>query len=204
MTLGWRHLAVAAGLSFLFGIALHTGVHRAGSGHVHGGAENASAHDHPGAGEPSANKADPDSQEWSNSPLRVELDSTAGGRRSFPDDYESNRYLVNFWATWCPPCVHELPLLSEYNASAGGSDLQVLGIAIDDPAKVADFIERTPLSFESLLPGPSAFGMLPRREGEPPFLPASFLVDLEGNVLAQKSGPFANIEEIAEFVRGEN
>lgn len=46
--------------------------------------------------------------------------------------------VVNFWATWCPPCVHELPLLNAFHRSHHAQGWQVLGVAIDKAAAVQD------------------------------------------------------------------
>lgn len=47
--------------------------------------------------------------------------------------------VVNFWATWCPPCIREIPLLVDIQQEYGGRGVQVLGIAIDETDAVVDF-----------------------------------------------------------------
>jgi thiol-disulfide isomerase/thioredoxin len=55
--------------------------------------------------------------------------------------------LVNFWATWCPPCVDELPLIDTFYRDNSSKSWQVVGLAIDQPSAVRAFLQRTPVSF---------------------------------------------------------
>jgi thiol-disulfide isomerase/thioredoxin len=55
--------------------------------------------------------------------------------------------LLNFWATWCPPCIEELPLLDEFYRKNASKSWQVVGLAIDQPSAVRGFLARMPLSF---------------------------------------------------------
>lgn len=55
--------------------------------------------------------------------------------------------LVNFWATWCPPCVEEMPLLDRFFRQNSSSGWNVLGLAIDQPSSVRQFLARAPVSF---------------------------------------------------------
>ena len=61
--------------------------------------------------------------------------------------------LLNFWATWCPPCVEEMPLLDSFFRQQGAKGLQVLGLAIDQPSAVRSFLQRTPVAFPIGLAG---------------------------------------------------
>ena len=58
-------------------------------------------------------------------------------------DYEGKHILVNFWATWCAPCRHEMPMLSELQAEFGGDDFEVVTIATgrNNPAAIVKFLE---------------------------------------------------------------
>ena len=55
--------------------------------------------------------------------------------------------VLNFWATWCPPCVAELPLLSSFSRENTANGWQVLGIAVDQAAAVRAFLGRVPVAF---------------------------------------------------------
>lgn len=55
--------------------------------------------------------------------------------------------VLNFWATWCPPCVAELPLLSSFSRENAANGWQVLGIAVDQAAAVRTFLDRVPVAF---------------------------------------------------------
>lgn len=61
--------------------------------------------------------------------------------------------LINFWATWCPPCVEELPLIDAFYRQESRNSWQVLGLAIDQPSAVRKFLSRTPVSFPVGLAG---------------------------------------------------
>lgn len=55
--------------------------------------------------------------------------------------------LLNFWATWCPPCVEELPLLDAFYAAQKTKGWQVLGLAVDQPSAVRKWLQAKPLGF---------------------------------------------------------
>jgi thiol-disulfide isomerase/thioredoxin len=61
--------------------------------------------------------------------------------------------VVNFWATWCPPCVEELPLLEQFYQLNSAKSWQVVGIAVDNAKAVQKFLGKTPLSFPTPLAG---------------------------------------------------
>jgi len=101
-------------------------------------------------------------------------------------DYEGKVVLVNFWASWCPPCTKELPLLERTQrrmVEAGGT---VLGINTRDNSEDAlNFVRRFNLSFPSLRDGSGDFA---ERWGLTGY-PESFLLDEDGRVAAARRGP---------------
>ena len=67
--------------------------------------------------------------------------------------------VVNFWASWCKPCVDEMPALSRLNSHFVPLGVQFVGIGVDDAEKLAAFIRTTPVSYPVLVASPA--GMTP-------------------------------------------
>jgi thiol-disulfide isomerase/thioredoxin len=108
-----------------------------------------------------------------------------------PGDFAGRPLLVNVWASWCGPCIAEMPELQRFAAAQGATGVQVLGIALDDEANVREFLRRIPVSYAIALdaPGPADAGV---RLGNPKgVLPYSILVSADGRLLKQRIGPFA-------------
>ena len=104
------------------------------------------------------------------------------GKMVSPANFEGKVLLVNFWATWCAPCVEEMPMLSELQEGKSGGDLQVIGIAIDDPARAAGFARDMGLSYPVLL-GEADVVITGKRYGnDSGMLPFSVLIDKQGVV----------------------
>jgi thiol-disulfide isomerase/thioredoxin len=61
--------------------------------------------------------------------------------------------LLNFWATWCPPCVREMPLLDAFRRDRSAAGWQVVGLAVDGPTPVREFLQRSPVGFPIGLAG---------------------------------------------------
>jgi thiol-disulfide isomerase/thioredoxin len=61
--------------------------------------------------------------------------------------------LLNFWATWCAPCVKELPEINQFHDEFSAQGWQVLGLAVDAPTPVRGFLEKIPLKFPVALAG---------------------------------------------------
>jgi len=61
--------------------------------------------------------------------------------------------LVNFWATWCPPCVEELPLLDFFYQENKDKNFQVVGLAVDQPSAVRTWLQTRPLNFPVAMAG---------------------------------------------------
>lgn len=128
------------------------------------------------------------------------LRDMAGKVVEIPERYRGRPLLINLWASWCGPCVREMPELQRFSAEQAPNGVQVVGIALDDPASVRAFLRRVPVDYPILLdvPGPRDAGV---RLGNPKgVLPYSVLVSTDGRLLRQRIGPFG-AGEIATWVR---
>ena len=96
--------------------------------------------------------------------------------------------LVNFWATWCPPCIAELPLLSAFYTENKANGWQVLGLAVDKPEPVARFLAQTPVSFPVALAGLQGANLTRELGNTAGGLPFSLLFDASGQLRERKLG----------------
>lgn len=99
--------------------------------------------------------------------------------------YRGQVVLVNNWATWCPPCRQEMPILDAYFRDHRHQDFLIVAIDAGDPAEmVADFIDRYGLSFPVWV-DPSSSALNSFRNN---YLPSSYLIDQKGQVVMAWSG----------------
>ena len=103
--------------------------------------------------------------------------------------YQGRPVLVNFWATWCPPCVRELPLLDAL--ARQHPQVQVLGIAVDQAANVRAWLQRSPLSYPVLLAETGGVGLTRQLGNLSGGLPFSLLLGGQGQVLQRRIGEFS-------------
>ena len=124
----------------------------------------------------------------------MRLSRLDGETVTLPSAYAGRPLLINVWATWCGPCIREMPELQRFSAEQSGDGVQVVGIALDEASAVRDFLTRIPVGYPILLdhPGPADAGV---RLGNPKgVLPYSVLVSADGRLLKQRIGPFAEGE----------
>ena len=109
------------------------------------------------------------------------------GNRVGLGDFQGKVVLLNLWATWCPPCVSEMPSLDRLQARLGGEDFQVVAVSEDTGGRavVAPFFARHGLDHLSVYLDPDA--ALPGLWGSSG-LPTSILIDREGRVLGRMEG----------------
>lgn len=104
------------------------------------------------------------------------------------EEFRGKLLLVNFWASWCAPCVAEIPLLVEAQALFGARGLQIIGPALDEPQGVKPFIARFGMNYPVMADfaaGDAANRALGNVQG---YLPYSVLISREGVILHIKLG----------------
>lgn len=102
-----------------------------------------------------------------------------------------DRILVcNFWATWCAPCREEIPLLMAAREKYASLGVEIVGIAIDNMAKVVDFTASLKISYPILLAEADGLEMMRKLGNSVGGLPYTVVADRQGGVLHRKLGAF--------------
>lgn len=96
--------------------------------------------------------------------------------------------LLNFWATWCPPCLKEMPDLDRFAREFGGRGWQVVGLAIDGPTPVREFLQRTPVGFAIGLAGFDGTDLSRQLGNAQGALPFTAVFDAKGRIVKRKLG----------------
>ena len=110
------------------------------------------------------------------------------GSKVSRDDLKGQVVLLNFWATWCPPCVEELPMLNGFYRDHRARGWQVVGLAIDQPSAVRKFLERVPLDFPVGLAGLQGTDLGRSLGNLAGGLPFTVLFGTDGSIMHRKMG----------------
>lgn len=102
-------------------------------------------------------------------------------------EFRGEKTLINFWATWCRPCRKEMPMLNGVFLSQDPSDFSVVGIAIDKPEKVTQFVAELGIDFPIMVGQSEAYDVMKDLGNEALTLPYTILIDEEGEVVWSKN-----------------
>jgi thiol-disulfide isomerase/thioredoxin len=96
--------------------------------------------------------------------------------------WQGRPLLINFWASWCAPCLEEMPQLDAVAREQPADGLQILGIALDRADNVADFERKHPTHYPLLVADERIRDILPALGNAAQGIPFSVLIDAEGHV----------------------
>jgi len=117
----------------------------------------------------------------------MQWDMPQGGRVAM-EAFRGRPLLVNFWATWCAPCVEELPLINDFYRQNKVNGWQVLALAVDRLASVQSFLQKMPLDFPVGMAGASGTELGRGLGNLAGGLPFSVVVSADGMVVQRKLG----------------
>ena len=108
------------------------------------------------------------------------------GRKVKLSDFRGKAVLLNFWATWCPPCKEEMPWFEELQRKYGNDGLVVVGVALDDsdPATIAKFASDLGVNYPVLL----GTNQVSDDYGDVQYLPTTFYIARDGTIVDKMTG----------------
>jgi peroxiredoxin len=123
----------------------------------------------------------------------------ASGADIWLSDYKGKVVLLNFWATWCPPCKAEIPWFEDFQRAYGSKGLVVIGISMDEDGwkAVRPYMEATKINYRVAI----GDDMLAQKFGGVESLPETLLIDRDGKIAARHVGIVSKSEYESEIVQ---
>jgi thiol-disulfide isomerase/thioredoxin len=102
--------------------------------------------------------------------------------------WKNKTLVVNFWASWCPPCVEEMPLLAKLSSESDASKVQFIGIGIDSPSNIREFLTKTNVPYQIIVGGLDGSNWGEKLGNEQGALPYTIIISPDGNKVFSKLG----------------
>lgn len=123
------------------------------------------------------------------------------GQRLSLASYRGQPLVLNFWATWCPPCVREMPALDRFARDFAGQGWRVVGLAADAAEPVRNFLARAPVSYAIGLTGFAGIELSRRLGNHNGALPFTLVFGRDGRVRQRHLGE-SQYEQLVSWAKG--
>ncbi|MGR9088759.1 MAG: TlpA family protein disulfide reductase [Gammaproteobacteria bacterium] len=110
------------------------------------------------------------------------------GRQRSLSEWQDSVLVINFWATWCPPCREEIPELIALQNQYSEKGLQIIGIAVEDRDPVAEFVDFIGIEYPVLVAGDQGIAMSRQLGNGVGAVPFTLVVDRQGQIVHRQPG----------------
>jgi thiol-disulfide isomerase/thioredoxin len=102
--------------------------------------------------------------------------------------------VVNFWASWCPPCVEEMPTLDKLQQEFLQQNVLFVGIGIDSPSNIREFLSNTPVSYPIVIGGLEGSNLSKQLGNSQGALPYTIIINAKGKATYSKLGKISEVD----------
>lgn len=126
---------------------------------------------------------------------------TPDGKSANSENWRQKVLVVNFWASWCPPCVEEMPALDKIAQEYASKNVLIVGIGIDSPSNIRQFLEMTPVSYSIVIGGLEGSNLSKQMGNTQGALPYTVIINQKGKAIYTKLGKISE-EELRKAING--
>jgi thiol-disulfide isomerase/thioredoxin len=115
-------------------------------------------------------------------------------------EWQGKVLVVNFWASWCPPCIEEMPTLDLISQEYLQKNVLFVGIGIDSPSNIREFLKSTPVSYPIVIGGLEGSNLSKQMGNTQGALPYTVIINPKGNATYTKLGKISE-EELRKAIK---
>ena len=123
------------------------------------------------------------------------------GKQQKLSQWQGKFLLVNFWATWCTPCVQEMPELSELQKELSNGNIQFIGLGIDSPSNIVEFTKKYQISYPLFAAGMEGTELSRQLGNQAGGLPFTVLISPDGTLLKSYLGRLNSVQLRSDIIK---
>ena len=122
------------------------------------------------------------------------------GKLADTEKWRGKVLVVNFWASWCPPCVEEMPTLDKLQQEFKAQNVLFVGIGIDSPSNIREFLKSTPVTYPIVIGGLEGSSLSKQMGNTQGALPYTVIINPKGKAIYTKLGKISE-EELRKAIK---